>query len=137
MRTLKQFIARGVSINFGPYKLQLKIGRVRSALPNDTGLLGDLDFRQAIYVRYKYPFLAAMGMVINRGNASAVLRCYLEILPAIDEGSREVCVRNALHRLQSQTTDHELKTAAVKEIARSDLRSGIPDRYAAGRKRSI
>ena len=128
LKKIKRFIPRGFSIRLGPYAIELKIGRPVKELENSTGLLPALDLRQAAYLRAKYAKLENMAIVANERNAGDVLRFYFDVIPAIDDIAGEVCIRNALDRLKNRTSDPELKTLATREIARSDLRSGIPDR---------
>jgi hypothetical protein len=90
--------------------------------------LGGLRLRQGLFLREKYPVLSGLQLSLDEKTAEPVLQLFLEIIPAIDEQAREVCIRNALHRLHLKTQDPTLRNEVTREIARSDLRSGIPDR---------
>ena len=128
LKQLKQAIARRYSIRLGPYVASLKIGRFKTGRNGVDDPWAEFNLRQAIFLRSKYPCLEQMQIPLNQDNAADILQCFLEIIPAIDPEAREVCIRNALHQMRSHTTDSRLKTHATREIARSDLRIGIPDR---------
>lgn len=128
LRKFKQAVAQGVTVRLGPYLISLKIGRSEVGRAGAVDPWAEFNLRQVLFLRSKYALLEQMRLPLNQGNAGAVLCCYLEIIPAIDPDAREVCIRNALRRMRSHTNDVVLQTHATREIARSDLRSGIPDR---------
>lgn len=49
-------------------------------------------------------------------------------LPLIHEGARETHLRTLLARLRSRVADEEYRRQLTREIAKSDVRSGVPDR---------
>lgn len=125
---LKQSIAKGLSFQFGKYLVSFKVSRAQEATSDQDQTWATFNLRQANFLCSKYPFLDQLQLQLNEANAHEILQCFLDIIPAIDEQAREVCIRNALHRMRTTTQDPVLKNDATLEIARSDLRSGIPDR---------
>ena len=130
LRRLKQRVASGLSIRLWGYDVKLHVDRVKGASSSD--LAGNpwaaFHLRQALFLREKYPALFGLQLSLEEKTAEDIMQLFLEIIPAIDEQAREVCIRNALHRLRLKTQDPTLQNEVTREIARSDLRSGIPDR---------
>lgn len=128
LKRLKRSLSAGISLNLGAYAIYLRIGRRQIATNNSKEPVGSINLRQALFLQNKYPALKQMQLNLHESNAEQILKCFLEIIPAIDKQSREVCIRNALHRMRLKSEELQLKIDATREIARSDLRSGIPDR---------
>lgn len=130
LRRLKQRVARGASVRLWGYDVKLRVDRIQGA--SSSGVSGDawaaFYLKQALYLREKYPALSRMQLSLYEETAEHILQLFLEIIPAIDEQAREVCIRNALHQLRLKARDPTLLDEVTREIARSDLRSGIPDR---------
>lgn len=126
---IKQAVAKGISVQLGSYVLSFRIARCRTNMNEiEEERRNGFFLRQAIFLKNKYPVLRKMDLQLSTGNAKEILDCFIEIIPALDPAAREVCIRNALYRLRSNTNSNQLKLLATMEIARSDLRSGIPDR---------
>jgi hypothetical protein len=130
LKRLKHKVAAGLSIQLWGYRIKLCVDRVQgtSSLDVPGGVWSAFYLRQALFLREKYPALSRMQLSIDEKTAEYILQLFLEIIPAIDEQAHEVCIRNALHRLRLKAQDPQLLDEVTREIARSDLRSGIPDR---------
>lgn len=130
LRRLKQRVGRRLSVRLWGYDIKLRVDRIQGSSSSDLsgGIWAAFLLRQALFLREKYPTLSRMQLSLDEKTAEHILQLFLEIVPAIDEQAREVCMRNALHRLRLRTQDPTLQHEVAREIARSDLRSGIPDR---------
>ena len=128
LRRLKQTLAKGCSIRVGPYIVNLAVSRAGTMSAAAGRAHAELNLRQVLFLRKTYPFFERLELPIDHDTTDEVLKFMLAFVPGIDPNAREVSLRNELHRLRNSTKNARLIEAATKEIARSDLRSGIPDR---------
>lgn len=125
---LKRRVAAGIRIVVGPYVATLKLEKRRDTIADDNDLLCKLDVQLVEVLRGRYEFLRELRLSNTPETASEILQCFYKIVAVLDPAAKEVVIRNSLHALMLQTLDPALKKQAILEIARSDLRSGIPDR---------
>jgi SAM-dependent methyltransferase len=121
---VKNRLRKGLQVPVGSFRLNVSLSRAESK----TELLVLLDLRQAQYLKQEYPFLKSFELPLNEETASEVLQAYLNLIPLYSEGSKEVAVRNIMSDLCKSTRCVDLRAQATIEIAKSDLRNGVPDR---------
>ena len=129
-RRLKHNMARGFSVRLLSFKVTLRINRslVDAIDSQESNKLEVFYLRQTQFLREKYPELFRMKLSLSGDTAERIFQLFMEIIPALDEQAKEVCIRNALHRFRLDVNNSKLASEATREIACSDLRSGMPDR---------
>jgi SAM-dependent methyltransferase len=127
-KKLKRWFGSRPSFRLGPYLVSLQVSRIATTSNYGVDPWVEMNLRQALFLRDKYSFLRDLKIPVSQTNAKEVLQCFWAVVPAIDQQAREVCLRNALHQLRSVSSNPDDREQIKLEIARSDLRSGIPDR---------
>ena len=130
LSTFKNFFRNSMAVRIFGYEYTLKINRVKINKKTNKSCnpWSDFQLKQALFLISKYPFLQELKLTLNEATAENILDLFFEIIPVIDLQAKEVIIRNALYKMQCKTESITLQNEAILEIARSDLRSGIPDR---------
>ena len=128
LQKIKSKLSSGIGIRVGEYRASFRISRVQESRAPSNPMLSALDVRQALYLRSKFDFLAQFDLPIEENTASGVLNFYYKLLPSLNGEAREVAARNALRELQKKVPNSASRERITLEIAKSDLRNGIPDR---------
>lgn len=96
----------------------------RSTSPTAVG--PNLALRHARELEKRFPDLLRFGLPLNDATAVPILEFYNAYLPLIYPPAHDAHVRTLLYRLRSACPPAGL--AATKEIAKRDLKDGLPDR---------
>lgn len=84
--------------------------------------------RECVYLINRFPELQKLGFEISEENSRELLKFFREYIPSFHPPSKEAHLRNLLLQLSENTHDSKLMKKAEIEIAKSNLKDGMPDR---------
>lgn len=119
-------MAKNIVLKLGGFVLRASLGRVPP--PNNTGFFRKLELGYGRALEDRYPALRSFGFVLTEENAGAVVGFYTSYLPLIREESRSAALRSMLQSLIDGTSDVEVKQAAARAMAQSNLEDGLAER---------
>jgi len=127
LNRLRNRLARGAELPLLRLRASLRIERTDGAKPAAHAV-----FRNTLrHLVTRFPELKRFVHPATDTDARACMAALdfvHDYLPLIYEGARETHLRTLLTRLRNQVTDEGYYRQLTLEIARSDLRSGVPER---------
>lgn len=127
LNTLKPFLKGNKSFFLGSYQINLRISKKYSPKV-DALYLENFYERQVEYLIAKFPELKRITLSPRLFSYEELFNLFIQIVPALGGIASEVHIRNTLSDLKNSCDDASKSNELANEIARSNLRCGIPER---------
>jgi len=120
-------MARAIEVKLGKFVFRATVGRQQVSHARKL----TLGYGRTLEARF--PELQAFGFKLTEENADDVTAFYAAYLPLVRDESRSPATRSMLKALKDKSNDQEVRHAAIKAIAKSDLDDGMAERALAVR----
>ena len=128
LKKARSILAAGFQFHIHNLTVEIRFSKCVDFENPKYNLLNHLNVQQVTFLQNKFPYLADFRFQASKENAKEILDLFYFIISINEPSSKDVALRNALLSLHNKTVDQEVKKVTKYEIAKSNLRHGLPDR---------
>ena len=93
---------------------------------DNRAFIRSVNKKECTNLTKRFPELKILGFKVSEDNSRELLKFYRQYLPSFYPPAQGAHLRNSLLQLSKNTKDSKLKKKAEIEIAKSNLRDGVP-----------